>query len=155
MIATSTYYNAAPRQVAHAKIKAVFAGSTGPSLQLDYNGAHASFRIQVNNSRRLFFFEQDVFQKVLFKNEYGVVIGQLFFSKPDSGIIKIDGKRYRFALPRANDNLTIFDLPVAGTSFTVAVTDQLLVEAELDAQHKRNVVYCLVFAFAWALSRAQ
>jgi hypothetical protein len=153
MIATSTYYNAAPRQVAHPKIKAVFAGSTGPSLQVDYNGAHASFRIQVNNNRRLFFFEQDAFQKVQFKNEYGVTIGQMLFSKPDSGIIKIDGKRYRFALSRANDNLTIFDMPAEGTSFTVAVTDHQT--GELDRQHKERFVHCLVFAFAWALSRAQ
>jgi hypothetical protein len=153
MIATSEYYNTAPLQVAHPKIKAVFTGSTGPSLQLDYNGTHASFRIQVNNSRRLFFFEQDVFQKVQFKNEYGITIGQMLFSKPNSGIIKIDGKRYRFALSRANDNLTIFDLPAEGTSFTVAVTEHQT--TELDPQHKERFVHCLVFAFAWALNKPQ
>jgi hypothetical protein len=152
MIATSTSHSTAPLLVAPLpKVRSVFTGSTGPSLQFDYNGALASFRIQVNNSRRLFFFEQDVFQKVQFKNEYGVTIGQLAFTRPSSGVVKMDEKRYRFHLTQNNSQLILPDLPVGEAPFTLALTDAQL--AELDAAHKKIYMCCLVFAFVFALNR--
>jgi hypothetical protein len=152
MIATSNPYPTAPLLVA-PKVRSVFTGSAGPSLQLDYNGIHASFRIQVNNTRRLFFFEQDVLQKVLFKNEYGVAIGQLVFTRPNSGVIKLDDKRYRFLLSRNNSQLTLPDLPAGEAPFTLSLAHAQ--EAELDGSHKKALVCCLVFAFTYALSRPQ
>ena len=83
-------------------------------LTLKYNPLHHSARITSGTSHRLFYFESagSLSGKTIFKNEYGMEIGNLVHDKyhPEVGSLVIDSKKYQYQLQN-NDfsKLVIFE----------------------------------------------
>jgi hypothetical protein len=69
---------------------------------IKYNPLHQSARITCGNHHRLFFFESagSLSGKTIFKNEYGMEIGNLVHDKfhPKDGSVVIDSKKYLYHL---------------------------------------------------------
>jgi hypothetical protein len=130
------------------KLKAAFSDDQNRTLHMDYNGPEHLFRIRFGTVQRLFFFEA-LSQKLILRNEYGVVMGQLS-AAPDEGWVRLDDKRYRFAISKGGAKLSLMHSKSAPV-LTCTVPDDIR-SGNLDARHKQNLMHCLVFAFAWTLS---
>lgn len=70
-----------------------------PKLKLKYNTLQHSVRIYANDTRRLFFLQQQpgfLRSKTVFTNEYGVEIGKLSADKWNGShyVIELEGKKY-------------------------------------------------------------
>jgi hypothetical protein len=81
---------------------------------IKYNPLHRSARITAGNHHRLFFFESagSLSGKIVFKNEYGMEVGNLVHDKfhPEEGSIIIDAEKYRYDLHSSPvPELTIYD----------------------------------------------
>lgn len=147
MTETATVYSHAPETaVQQQKLKAGFSDDQGRTLYMDYNGPEHLFRIRFGTVQRLFFFDE-LFQKLILRNEYGVVMGRLSAAL-NSGWVRLDEKRYRFTI--SNDGKLSLVHPKSGPVLTCTVTNEML--GGLEARHVQNLMHCLVFAFAWMLS---
>ncbi|MEO5888620.1 MAG: hypothetical protein ABIQ31_00145 [Ferruginibacter sp.] len=71
-------------------------------LVIKYNPRHQSARITSGNHHRLFFFESagSLSGKTIFRNEYGMEIGNLVHDKfhSEEGSLVIDAKKYQYQL---------------------------------------------------------
>lgn len=81
---------------------------------IKYNPRHQSARITSGNHHRLFFFESagSLSGKTIFRNEYGMEIGNLVHDKfhPKDGTVMIDSKKYQYQLQnKLSDELVIYD----------------------------------------------
>jgi len=69
---------------------------------IKYNPLHQSARVTCGNHHRLFFLESagSLSGKTIFKNEYGMEIGNLVHNKfhPMDGSVMIDSKKYQYQL---------------------------------------------------------
>lgn len=147
MIETATSTTVAqPTSAPAQKLKAVFSDNHNRTIHMDYNGPEHLFRIRFGAVQRLFFFDE-LFQKLILRNEYGVIMGQLTAARTGSWV-RIDDKRYRYSVS-GNDGKLSLSHPASGTVLTCAVAPENL--AALDARHKQLLLHCLVFAFAWAV----
>lgn len=148
MTETATLYSTTPATAAQRqKLKATFSDNQNHTLQIDYNGPERLFRIRFGATQRLFFFDE-LFQKLIFRNEYGVVIGQVSAAQA-GGWVHIDKKRYRFSYS-GNDSTLSLTRPEMEVALSSNVSNDVLSE-NLDARHKQNLIHCLAFAFAWTL----
>lgn len=132
------------------KLKAVFPGPNNDALYIDYNGVQQSFRVQLHAAQRLFFFDSELFQKAIFRNEYGVIIGQLVAVKAGSGWLHLDNVRYLYVLSKDNTKLSLTH-PQTKTELLTCTAPDALLTLKLDATNRRNLLYCYLFALAWAL----
>lgn len=132
------------------KIKCNCRSHQGQNLYIEYNGLQEAFRIRSGAAQRLFFFESESFQKTLFRNEYGVVLGQLVATKNNNGWVRLDGKRHRFRVDGAAGTLALYQSR-AGTPALSCTLPSELPAQQLNPQHALYFVQCLVFAFAWTL----
>ena len=94
-------------------------------LIIKYNPRHQSARLTSGNYHRLFFFESagSLSGKTIFKNEYGIEIGNLVHDKfhPKEGTLVIDTKKYQYQLQtNSTSELVIYEnntqKPVANCS---------------------------------------
>ncbi len=81
---------------------------------IKYNPRHQSARLSTGNYHRLFFLESagSLNGKTIFKNEYGMEIGNLVHDKlhPKEGSILIDAKRYHYKIQNSSaPELIIFE----------------------------------------------
>ncbi len=147
----STFYDVAQVQpVQPQHLKSAFSGNRGHHLELDYHGHLQSFRLHFEGIRRLFFFEQDLFQKTLIKNEYGLVQGKVNGSQISRGWVKVADSRYQFKLAGEDPRLFLFNARSASPLLTCEVTDELMIH-NLEATHQSHLLNCLVFALGWTL----
>jgi hypothetical protein len=94
-------------------------------LVIKYNPKHQSARISSGNHHRLFYLEPagSLSGKTIFKNEYGMEIGNLVHDKfqPEEGTVVIDTKQYQYQLQNnSSSELLIYEndtrIPVASCS---------------------------------------
>jgi hypothetical protein len=138
------------KQTTARKLKSELLSDQGHRLFIEYNGDQGAFRVRAAAAQRLFFFEHESFQKTLFRNEYGLLLGQLAAAKPNSGLVRLDAKKFHFAINTELTQITLYQ----GTSTNPLLTCALDATADLqhlDSQHRFYFMQCLVFAFAWAL----
>lgn len=130
------------------KIKGDFTSHQGHHLTLEYNGGQFSFRIGYRDKQRLFFFEPDTPQKTLFRNEYGLTVGQLTETKENSGGLRVDGKRYGYKIDSDKHQLLLCD-PRSGQVLLSCNFGASLPAGDVDARLQRRLAHCLLFSFAW------
>ncbi len=81
---------------------------------IKYNPRHQSARLSTGNYHRLFFLESagSLSGKTIFRNEYGMEIGNLVHDKfhPKEGSVLIDAKRYHYQIQNSSaSELIIFE----------------------------------------------
>jgi hypothetical protein len=140
-----TSYDTTP--VLLQKHKAALYDDQGRLLELEYNGVQQAFRIRLQAVQRLFFFEAAL-QKTVFRNEYGVLMGQVVLAKAGAGAVRIDGKQYRFSLSGDGLKLSLLHTQSGNPISTYTLPEEAF--HGLDAVHKQHLVHCLIFSFAWA-----
>jgi hypothetical protein len=132
------------------KLKSELLADQGHRLFIEYNGDQQAFRVRSAAAQRLFFFEHEVFQKVLFRNEYGLQLGQLVSTKPNMGWVRMDAKKYRYTVDTETAQVALYQGTSKNPLLTCAVNAEVLLQ-QLDNQHRLHFLHCMVFAFAWVL----
>lgn len=130
------------------KVKSGFRGNHGHVLHVHYNGLQQCFRLQFESMHRLFFFETELFDRTVFKNEYGLILGKLRAQDINSGWLQIDTVKYDFVIKGEDPRLILHYPDAAAPIVTFDINDELIME-NLESADQKNLLRCLVFAFAW------
>ncbi len=69
-------------------------------LSLEINYSTSAFRAECKSAKRVFFIDKEGFwkNKIVLKNEYGQIIGRLYYEKfySDTGTVEIDKTKYKY-----------------------------------------------------------
>lgn len=123
---------------------------------IKYNPLHQSARVTSGNHHRLFFFESagSLSGKTVFKNEYGMEIGNLIHDKfhSEEGTLVIDSKKYQYQLQNTSSELLIYEnnarQPVANCSIPI---DKSAIKNFISASSQAIDHNCYLLGLCWYL----
>ncbi len=124
---------------------------------IKYNPLHRSARLTTGNHHRLFFLESagSLSGKTIFKNEYGMEIGNLVHDKfhPKEGSVLIDTKRYHYQIQTTSvTELIIFEndpaQPIASCGLPEGTT---AIQSQLSANTQVIDNNCFLLGLCWYL----
>lgn len=124
---------------------------------IKYNPRHQSARLSTGNYHRLFFLESagSLSGKTIFKNEYGMEIGNLVHDKfhPKEGSLLIDTKRYHYQIKTSSaPELIIFETdphqPIASCGLPVNTS---AIQNSFSANTQVTDNNCFLLGLCWYL----
>jgi len=122
---------------------------------LKYNPRHQSVRTTSGNNHRLFFLETtgSLSDKIIFKNEYGIEVGNLVYDKlrGKNGSVVIDQKKYHY-------KITEQELLIYTSDFTQVLTRCSLQSSPMlgpnisTVNFSHNDIRCMILGLSWFLA---
>ena len=129
-------------------------GDIERKLILKFNPLHRSARLTIDQLHRLLFLEgiTSISGKTVIKNEYGLEVGSLSYSKSDrknEGSLKLDGNKFGFTL--TNDNAINIYNKENGAKLSHAEARSFPINASLTTTD----ICCIVISLCWQLCLPQ
>jgi len=123
-------------------------------LELSYNYQHNAARVGYGKHRRLFFVAGigRFHPRWMFKNEYGLQVGQLQFAGKGIGSLNVHGAKHQFMYERTT--IVLYDESATHRLITCNLK-ALHIEVQRNEKEVESLHACLLFALGWSLEVQQ